>query len=438
MNNFKLKIIISLTGLLMICLFSQAFCQEDILKFYGAKPDHGGPGEAIELRGDGFGNTMGKSKVMFGSIKAEVISWSHNEISVVVPNNVSPDELEEVKKRRHTKRLLPIHVYIEGQGKSERKYFDILPRIARISPNSGGPGEEVTIKGKNFGNYIDIGKVFVGDSEAKVKTWSKKKITCILPASVNPDKIHTDRRKRRKIDVYIQVSRLKGPGKEFSWDPHISSIYPKKAGPGSKVEIRGKNFGILPSSIKVVFGSIQTKPNSLKENMISARVPKDITGGDLKDGALPIRVVVGGVDSNEKSIIPGPEIAKIHPHRSMGGVITIIGSNFGTHQTGNRVVFITDAKVDRDKFDAKILNWTEEEIKVEIPSKINPTGEEIIYKVTVYSGNLNSNEKEHKYKSHVKKEIKEEIDEIKSDKETEKKKTEKKDIKEKKDEKEEK
>lgn len=406
MSNLKLNIIILIVGLLIISLVSPALCSEDVLKFYGAKPNHGGPGETVDLRGDGFGSTMGKSKVLFGSVEAEVISWSHNEISVVVPNNVDLDDIKEVKKGRRMKKLLPVHVYIEGLRKSEIKYFDILPRIGRISPNNGGPGEEITIKGKNFGNYIDLGKVFVGNTEARVKTWTKKGITCTLPASVDPEKIHTDRRKRRKIDIYVQVAKLKGPGKEFGWDPHISGIYPKKAGPGSRIEITGKNFGMLLSSVKVVFGSIQTKLYSLEENSITVDVPKNISGDDLKDGALPVRVVVGGVDSNEKSIIPGPEITKVHPRRSKGGVITIMGSNFGAHQKGNRVVFITKAKSVPGKFEAKIIDWTEEEIKVEIPSKKNPTGEDVIYMVKVYSGNLNSNEKGHKYQSHVKKEKK--------------------------------
>ncbi|MCD4783240.1 MAG: IPT/TIG domain-containing protein [Candidatus Eremiobacteraeota bacterium] len=424
MRNLKLKIILLIVGLLIITLVSQAWCSEDVLKFYGPKPNYGGPGETVDLRGDGFGATMGKSNVFFGSVKADVISWSHNEISVLVPNNVSPDEIKEVKKRRRMKKLLPVHVYIEGSGKSEIKYFDILPRIGRISPNNGGPGEKITIKGKNFGNYIDIGKVFVGTTEAKVEKWTKKSITCTLPSSVNPDKIHTNRRKRRKIDVYVHVAKLKGPGKEFGWDPHISSVYPKKAGPGTKVEISGRNFGILLSSVKVVFGSIQTKPYSLEENLICVNVPKNISGDDLKDGTLPVRVVVGGVNSNEKSIVPGPEITKVHPRRSKGGVIIIMGSNFGYHQKGNRVVFITEAKDVPGKFEAKIIDWTQEEIKVEIPSEKNPTGEDVIYKVKIYSGDLNSNEKEHRYQSHIRKETKEKIEEIKSDREVEKKKKE--------------
>lgn len=217
LNNMRVPAVILL---LLFFTCGQAFSQSapDINSF---KPKSGGPGAIIIIYGSNLGETMGKSKVMFGSAPADVISWSANKISVEVPSNADPKDLTETGKGKHKKMLLPVYIALEEGGKTNEKYFDILPSIKGLSPGKGGSGEKVTIRGHNFGNYIDTGKVLIGSKEAKILKWTDISIDVEIPTSINSEDIKEKIKKKdvkKYLDIYVQSGRMKSEGKEFQWE----------------------------------------------------------------------------------------------------------------------------------------------------------------------------------------------------------------------------
>jgi hypothetical protein len=243
---------------------------------------------------------------------------------------------------------------------------------------------------------VDLGKVFIGTTPVKVMSWSDTKIVCQLPDSVKPEEVVTSESKKkiRGIDIFVQTGEIKGYGSKFQWDPAIISIEPKEAGLGSKIQIHGRNFGKVQSSIKVKFASREPVDAALGEGVILSLIPSDISPDELKDGNLVVTVISGGVLSNEKLIRIAPEIKTIHPSATRGGAVIIRGSNFGASDKENRVVIRSNDASKPDEFDAGIISWTDEEIKIDIPGGKNTTNADIVYNVTVFSGRLQSNVKE--------------------------------------------
>lgn len=404
-NNLIIPAVILLTLLLTQ---GQAFSQgvPDINSF---KPNSGGPGAIITIYGSNLGETIGKSKVMFGSVTAEVISWSVNKISVEVPSNADPKDLVETGKGKRTRMMIPVYITLEEGGKTNEKFFDIQPSIKGLSPGNGGPGDKVTIMGHNFGNYIDRGKVFAGSKEVKVLKWTDSSIDAVMPASINAGDIKEEKKKKdikKYLEIFVQSGKIKSEAKEFRWDPEISGVSPSEAGPGSTIIIEGRNFGKMTSSIKVIFGGKEVQPISLADNKITAAIPETISQEDVKDGALEVKVVIGGVESNGKSISIGPELHKIHPESSNGGVIILKGKKFGKMGETGKVVFDGKPEDFAKDLTVKILSWSDDEIKIELPGDLNKSENDYSLSVMVQSGKFSSNGKEYKYRKFEKKEEK--------------------------------
>lgn len=419
MKNGIWKNLVLPAAVLLILLFAhgQAYSQStpDINSF---KPNSGGPGAIITIYGSNLGETIGKSKVMFGTVSADVISWSVNKISVEVPSNANPEDLAETGKGKRTKMMIPVYITLEEGGKTNEKYFDILPSIKGLSPGNGGPGDKVIITGHNFGNYIDRGKVFIGSKEVKVLKWTDGSIDVEMPASINTGDIKEEKKKkdvRKYIEIFVQAGKLKSEGREFRWEPEISSVSPTEAGPGSTIQIEGRNFGKISSSIKVCFGGKEVQPISLADNKMTAAIPETISQEDVKDGALEVKVVIGGVESNSKGISIGPELHRVFPESSNGGVIILKGKKFGKMGETGKVVFASKPEDFAKTLTVKVLSWTDDEVKIEIPVDLNKSTDDCLLSVVVLSGKFTSNEKEYKYKKLEKKEEKKKAKKQKSD-----------------------
>ncbi|MCE1246270.1 MAG: IPT/TIG domain-containing protein [Firmicutes bacterium] len=387
-----------LSALVMFCFFiiSSAFAADNF-RFYSVKPSKGGPGSTVTLNGDGFGDRKGESKVFFGTTEARVLSWKSNEISVIVPDNAKTEDLVEVKSKKESQTFMPVYIELEGSGKSQPRNFDLMPHILHLSPDRGGAGDTVTITGFNFGDYVDLGKVFIGTTPVKIQSWSDSKIVCLLPASVKPEEVVSEQKKNktnRGIDIFVQTGGIKGEGEKFAWDPTIISVEPKQAGPGSKIQLKGRNFGKIQESIRVKFASREPAPAVLADDTIITAIPTDITADELTNSNLMVTVISGGVPSNEKPVPIAPEIKTVHPSSTRGGAVIIKGAGFGSSAKDGRVVLTSKDSSKSDEFDAGVLSWTDDEIKIEFPTGKNTTTSELVYSITIWAGKLKSNSKE--------------------------------------------
>ncbi len=110
----------------------------------------------VTLTGINFGSERGDGEVTFGGTRAErIINWTNTSILSTVPNIVPGLVSLQVSKAGETSNPVNFQVTPVAEG----------PKILRFEPESGPPGEYVTIYGSNFGTAI--GQVFFKDAEGR-------------------------------------------------------------------------------------------------------------------------------------------------------------------------------------------------------------------------------------------------------------------------------
>jgi hypothetical protein len=137
------------------------------------EPTSGTAGSEVVISGGTFGSTQGTGVVFFGTEEAEVVSWSDTSITVKVPSDLKPAEYG---------------VTVEtDKGASNQVNFEVTqgaanaPKITSLDPESGKSGDEVMVKGSNFGQSEKEGVVLFGTGSAQVVEWSDTSITIKVP-----------------------------------------------------------------------------------------------------------------------------------------------------------------------------------------------------------------------------------------------------------------
>lgn len=182
--------------------------------------------------------------------------------------------------------------------------------------------------------------------------------------------------------------------------PKIHSIDPSIGSPGDIMIIKGENFGVVRNSSYVEIGN--SKISSTGYMSWSDKQIKIVLPSNVQDGL----VIVGTADgrssavffANEISIpvaVPPdtysslPQISSIAPEKAtFGGVVTILGNNFGSVQGSSTVCFAANRDVtessskNANESAGKIMNvsmipamaenfdyeyWSDSEIRVRVP-----------------------------------------------------------------------
>lgn len=77
--------------------------------------------------------------------------------------------------------LVILSGFCYGIYRSHKLAIEYLPKIYRISPNSGIQAEIVEIKGVNFSPVWKMGQILVGEQEMVVKFWDEELIKAEMP-----------------------------------------------------------------------------------------------------------------------------------------------------------------------------------------------------------------------------------------------------------------
>ncbi|MBI9106080.1 MAG: IPT/TIG domain-containing protein [Spirochaetales bacterium] len=154
-------------------------------------PSSGLAGDTVTLSGEGFGDSIGISKVYFGKTPAkEYKLWSNNTIVAVIPDDAQNGKL---------------HVYVNATD-SNQLDFGVLPDIGSILPDEAEYGDVISIIGTGFG---DIQKtVFIGDTAVKdYYSWTNKVIVCRIPeqASVGSNPVYVQLEDAVSAPVILNV-----------------------------------------------------------------------------------------------------------------------------------------------------------------------------------------------------------------------------------------
>lgn len=298
------------------------------------------PNDRMTINGSNFGAERGDSKVYFNDIPATIyISWSDNKIELEVPQIKSGGKIKVVVGNT-TSNLVDFSL-------------DDNPRIKSVGNGRGYIGDQVEIKGVNFGNTK--GSVtFNGTEATNIPRWTDTSITVVIPNNATTGNVVVTAGGKKSNGFYFTIAT--------SEDPFINMISPSSAYVGDEIRIVGKNFGDTQGSSYVDFNGVKaTKYNSWSKTEIKVVVPAGATSG-------PVRVFVGTQASNTANItiftaMPDPIITSLSKTEfEIGEIITILGQNFGKMETDSSYVYFNTIKA------TNILSWENTMIKVTVPN----------------------------------------------------------------------
>jgi len=180
-------------------------CKDELPKITSIDPKIGRMGEFITLNGTSFGEFRDDSYVTIAGVSptnSSYQTWQDNLIIVRVPElGESGLVYVHTQGKKSNGVLFSNSAYVPRPAEGEE--FGLQPRIVSISPQSGAPGNLLTITGNNFGISRDTSGVFfswdydsvsfnpyaiiepefieVSEIELGYESWSQREITVRLP-----------------------------------------------------------------------------------------------------------------------------------------------------------------------------------------------------------------------------------------------------------------
>ena len=161
------------------------------------------------------------------------------------------------------------------------------PYINRLSPETGGVGQFVTLMGWNFGNVpgrVTLNGVDIGPPASCSNWWKDTRIIVQVPtvatgyydfqvitaadaASSNPQ-VAENKNKRSNYELFQVTSDSPGPG--------ICDIDPEfklDTDPPISVTVTGEHFGATKGSSQLLFGAANSSPTSWSDGVIITNTP---------------------------------------------------------------------------------------------------------------------------------------------------------------------
>ncbi|MFH5831127.1 IPT/TIG domain-containing protein [Halalkalibaculum sp. DA384] len=134
----------------------------------GIQPDEGPVGIIVTISGNGFSSSEQENMVTFNGTEAEVQEATESELKAAVPEGAETG---------------PVEVSVRGQQVTGPTFTvnEEAMSIESVEPDSGNPGTEVVIKGKNFGTNLQDIEVYFAGTEAPVSEATDTEIVTQVP-----------------------------------------------------------------------------------------------------------------------------------------------------------------------------------------------------------------------------------------------------------------
>lgn len=191
------------------------------------------------------------------------------------------------------------------------------PAVESLSAYHGPVGTVVTIRGMRFGPRSASSWVVVcGERAEEIINWSDTSVTFRVPSGL-----------KRAGYVGVVVNGDASNGLYFIpfAQPRLDSISPREGDPGTRVTLKGVNFGASQGVGWVSFGGVPGEVISWSDTTIVVAAPRG-------PGAAYVGVVVHGMSSNGVLYAPygKPRVTSIFPSNvQVGRVLTLTGTDFG-------------------------------------------------------------------------------------------------------------
>jgi len=233
-----------------------------------------------------------------------------------------------------------------GETKSFLSNGSEAPIIENVNPDKGFLGQQIQIKGKNFGTSPLYTKVYFGEQMAHNLSINDSIITVTIP--INLTKVNFP----LKVSVYEKSDQI-----PYSLQrPEISSIEPSTGTFRSIISIRGVNFDSIASQNHVLIGGRKAIVVSSTRNEIKFVVPDEL---NMENSSIQLTSQLQQATANTQFKLITPLINEFPDCTKTNDSFEIKGEYFNPIFHLNEVYFGT-AK-------AEIISGDKDRLTVKVP-----------------------------------------------------------------------
>jgi hypothetical protein len=268
----------------------------------------------------------------------------------VVVRSASPDELQVIIPE--LKQGGPFLVRVQQAGEATSKAsFEVTAATAinELAPPRGGPGSELTIRGRGFSKVPKQNRVYLNNAPLSVKTASETELVVQLPVKIASGKLLVD---------------VQGAGRAYSTEPFvvqrpptIVDVSPDRGAPGAVITVRGTNFGTSADVIEAKLGEGKLLVREARDTSLRLQIEEG-----ARTDKISVRVHgVGPVWSKQVvTVLPVLKVESFTPQSGpAGSELSIVGQGFGETAAKNRVTIGGQA--------ARVLEATPERLRIRVP-----------------------------------------------------------------------
>ena len=290
-------------------------------------PEKGMPLDTVVLQGKNFSAFRDEWRMEVSGIAVEILNVTDNELSFVVPAEVSFNNVYFTAST--------IHYFWSWTYELQ------IPKILAVNPSQVTVGDEIEISGKYFNPSTQLNSLWLNQQPTQILFSDKSRIRAKIPSDISSQD--------GSINIKVQTSEHPEQWGEADnllllRKPEITMVSPMAVSFDEEVIIIGNYFNPKAENNFIYFNSSPAEVISASANQINARVPKELI---TTNGVIDITVDVGGDNSLVRDtkatmlVLKEPAINAITPTilTNLNGQVTISGSGFNPEPSFNQIVF---------------------------------------------------------------------------------------------------
>jgi len=141
-------------------------------------------------------------------------------------------------------------------------------KVSEIKPDTAGPGDKLTITGKNLPKMASAYQIFVGKVAATIKAVTDKQIDFIVPSGLDGGK--------QTVTLYIAGVKCDPLYFKMKSSPEITGVNMIETTPASPFTISGKGFSTKASENVVTVGGTTCTVTSASATSLECFIPDSI------------------------------------------------------------------------------------------------------------------------------------------------------------------
>jgi len=233
------------------------------------EPERGIPGTRVTLRGTNFPADRSLASVRLNGAEIPIESYARDAIAVTVPRDAQTGRFQVIGR-------------LQGSGTAPMEFFVLQPVLLQaVDPPAGPLGSTVTLRGTGFEPDPARLSVRLGPQVVRPTRNSTTEIVFTVPRNSRGGTITVEADGRQPVSS-TQPFAITVP-------PVVTSVVPAAAAPGSRITIRGRNFGSDIATVGVTIGALTCPTSAVTPTTVECQVPEG-----AQTGPLTVRVVNAG------------------------------------------------------------------------------------------------------------------------------------------------